>query len=147
MTSVVVKKAVHVVDSANDAPAVRVGRFLVSRGFQLATCGGSALEPFSYPHQSSIGILCHDSEIQPKTYLWGLFKEKPRRAWIGVIWFESVFRGAHEGQWVVDVYGSKYLERLTQLSQEMTSMFHTAITVDLISNELKTEFFGSDIDY
>lgn len=117
--------------------SVKVGRFLLSKGFDLASSIGYGSP--SEVEDRSLGILHKDAEVKPHKYLFGLITQEPRRGFLGVVWFNNSAHGAGGRNWVFEVYGRKHLELAGQLAEEMASTFNTKITVRLTSEQPKVE--------
>ncbi len=125
--------------------SIKVGRFLLSKGFDLADSTGMAARS---PVQSdSLGILRKDAEAKPRTYLFGLIKRKPRRMFLGTVWFSNSPRGATEQNWVFEVYGRKRVELVRQLAEEMASTFNAKIDLRLVRERPDVETYLSDYNY
>lgn len=119
-----------------------VGRFLLRRGFNLASkfpvAQGALFE------DDSIGVLYKDPKARPRTYLFGLVKRAPSRMFLGTIYFRekrygssiSSIKGrdATKQNWVFEIHGSEYVELLMQLTEEMASNFNIKITLRLVSD-------------
>ena len=115
--------------------SIKVGKFLLSKGFALSSCNGVALGLLEA--QSALGILC---EAKPRKYLFGLIVRKPRRELLGMVTFDL------GGKWSFDIYGRKNVELCRQLADEMTSAFKAKITVRLLSEEPHLESYTADWD-
>ncbi len=118
----------------------KIGRFLVSKGFILASSKGVRLDA---PDISSQGILCKDTEAWS---FWHLFRPK-RRIFIGVIWFTEYSQapyGASESNWIFEVFGRKYAEQAKQLAEEIASKFDVSIEVRLEEEYPKVEVFSGE---
>ena len=126
-----------------DLPSSTVGKFLLSKGFDLASCLGDASDSFD---PNSLGILRKDPDAKPISYLFGLKKREPRRVFLGTVWFSSSARGADERNWVFDVYCRKHVELVEQLAEEMASLFNVKISIHLVSDEPRVETYWSDFE-
>lgn len=113
--------------------SIKVGRFLLSKGFDLARCTGLAEDKLV--QSNSLGILRKDPEVRSWKYLFGLITRKPRRMFLGVVWFSNSLRGANEQNWVFEAYGRKHVELLRQLAEEMASTFDVKIALRLVSEQ------------
>ena len=124
--------------------SIKVGRFLLSKGFDLANTTGMAAR--SLIENDSLGILRKDPEAKPRTYLFGLIKQEPRRMFLGIVWFRNSPHGATEQNWVFDAYGRKHVELVRQLAEEMASTFNVKITLRLVSEQPCVEKYFSDYE-
>lgn len=124
--------------------SIKIGRFLLSKGFDLASCTGLALN--SLVETYALGILRKDPEAKSRKYLFGLITQEPRRAFIGVVWFNNSVRGANEQNWFFEVYGRKYIELVRQLAEEIASTFNVTITIRLVREQPDVETYLSDYD-
>lgn len=122
--------------------SVKVGGFLLSKGFDIASCGGIASN--SLVETRSIGILRKNHEAKPHRYLFGLVTREPRREFLGVIWFNNGMRGASKQNWVFEAYGRKYVELVRQLAEEMASTFNVKIAINLVQEQPDVETYLSD---
>lgn len=125
--------------------SIKVGGFLLSKGFDLASITGHALD--SLVATDSLGVLRKDPEARPRTYLFGLIKRDPRRMFLGVIWFSNSLRGATERNWVFETYGRKHVELTRQLAEEMASTFNVKIALRLVREQPSVEAYLSDYSY
>ena len=122
--------------------SIKVGRFLLSKGFDLASCTGLAEHTLS--QSDSLGILRKDPDAKPRKYLFGLIKREPRRGFLGTVWFSNSARGASEQNWVFEVYGRKHVELVRQLAEEMASTFNAKIALRLVRDQPDVEIYMSD---
>ncbi len=122
--------------------SIKVGRFLLSKGFDIASCTGFATS--SLVETSSLGILYNNPNAKTRKYLFGLIKRKTRRIFLGVIWFNS--RGANDKNWFFEVYGRNhmYTYSVIRLVEEMSLVFNVKITVRLVQEQLDFENYLSD---
>jgi len=121
---------VKVVD-CQESLAAKVGRFLLSKGFALASCIGRAKTLEELTWDDSLGILCKDPEVKLRKRLFGLITaQELRRTLLGVVWFGREF-GASEQDWILVVYSRQHLELLRQLAEEMALAFNVKITLRL----------------
>ena len=123
--------------------SIKVGRFLLSKGFDLASSTGFAEHTLS--QSDSLGILRKDPDAKPRKYLFGLIKREPRRAFLGTVWFSNSACGASEQNWVFEAYGRKHVELVRQLAEEMASTFNTKIALRLVREQPDVETM-SDYD-
>jgi len=125
--------------------SIKVGRFLLSKGFDLASSTG--LAEYTLSQSDSLGILRKDPDAKPRKYLFGLIKREPRRGFLGTVWFSNSARGANEQGWVFEAYGRKHIELVRQLAEEMASTFNTKIALRLVREQPDVETYLSDYDY
>ncbi len=125
-----------------EALSIKVGNFILTKGFDLAS--GTGLPSKSISNSSSIGLLLRDRIAWGKTYLFGLIKRRPRRPFIGVIWFENELRGATEQNLVFDVYGRNNVDLAKQLADSLTVAFGVKISVRLEEEGQQVETRQSD---
>jgi len=128
--------------------SIQVGNWILQneKELVLASSGGCAYT-FLQEENDSISFILEDPRIVPKRYFFGLISQKPRRDFIGTIWFENEPRGAHEGRWVFEVYGRKHVELAKRLALELSSTFSSKITVHLVSEQTREETYLSDYDF
>lgn len=124
-----------------EALSIKLGRFLQEKGFIAATPSGSILSALS--EMDSLGILSQ-TRAQPETYFFGLFKEKARRLFLGVVWFNNKARNASADNWTFDFYGRVHKEMLQNLAAEMSSKFDVNITLRLVGENPHTESLPCD---
>lgn len=122
--------------------SVKVGRFLLSKEFDLASSDGYALG--SPVKTDSLGLLRKDPEARPRTSMFGLIKREPRRMFLGTVWFSNSERDATEQNWVFEAYGHKYIELFRQLAEEMASTFKVKIALRLVREQPRVEPYYSD---
>lgn len=122
--------------------SIKVGQFLLWKEFAVADNIGMASH--SLIQSNELGILYKDPEAKPQTYIFGLIKREPRRMFLGIIWFNNSARGAHEQNWIFEVYGRKYIKIVKQLAEEMAFIFNTKITIRLVREQLHVEIYPSD---
>ncbi len=122
--------------------SIKVGKFLLLKGFDLASCTGLALD--SLVETCSLGILREDPEARPRTYFFGLIRRDPRRVFLGTVWFSNSMRGATEQNWVFDAYGRKHVNLVRQLAEEMASAFNVKIALRLVHEQPDVETYLSD---
>ena len=113
-----------------ESPSIKAGRFLLSRGFDPASRTGLAEE--SLVESRSLGILRKNPEAKPRKYLFGLITGKPRRWFLGKIWFNEDKLGATEQNWVIEVYGREHIEMIQKLADDMASTFNIKIAIRLV---------------
>ncbi len=123
--------------------SIKVGRFILSKGFDLASCTGLAS---SLVETCSLGILRKNPNAKPRKHLFGLITREPRREFLGTVWFRNKSRGASKRKWVFEVYGRKYAKSLRKLAKEMASAFNVKITLRVVCEQPDVEHYLSDND-
>jgi hypothetical protein len=113
--------------------SIKVGKLLLSEGFDLASCTGFA--KYELVEDNSLGILCKNLEAKPKKYLFGLIKKEPRKIFFGTVWFNNSARGANEENWVFEVYGRKYIGLVRELAEDMALTFNVDISIRLVQEQ------------
>ncbi len=131
--------------SYQESISIKVGRFLLSKGFDLASSTGLASN--SLVETCSLGILRKDPEAKPRNYLFGLIKRAPRRMFLGTVWFSNSPRGASEQNWVFEAYGREHVELVRQLAEEMASTFNIKIALRLVREQPDVETYLFDYDH
>lgn len=130
--------------------AMQVGRFLLSKRFDLADNTGMACSLNQVDNisilGSELGILYKDPNTKPHKYLFGLITLKSRRIFLGTVWFINRVRSANEQNWVFEAHGRKHLELIRQLIEEMVSTFSVNIVLCLTYKQPNTEIYSSDYD-
>lgn len=136
----------------NDAPgieyqeavSIRVGRFLLSKGFTLASTAGIEMSPSSLAEDNSLGIIYDDPDDKPKRRFFGMFNK--RRVFLGILWFNNERRAASWTQWVFELYGRKYNDLVMKLVSEIAYKFNVNITVKLIRDAPRLEGYPRDFE-
>jgi len=128
----------------NVAPvlSIQVGQWLRSRGYHLADHIGLELQ--SLEKTNSLGLLRENPDVKPRSWLMSLIRGRSRKIFFGVVWFEDVQRKADEQNWVLEVYGQENAYLARQLAHDMTLTFSVKVVFRIISEDTKTEVFGSD---
>lgn len=130
--------------SYKEALSIRVGNWIRQKGFELSSRDGTILDSLTEIPQ--FGILQNDPDTKLRRGLFGLIRRKPRRRFLGVIWFSNSERCADEKNWVFDVYGREYVQVAIQLTKEMALIFNVNILVHLVREQPDTETYMSDYD-
>jgi hypothetical protein len=125
-----------------EALSIKVGRWLLQKGFDLASCAGVASSVLI--EADSLGILWKDPDAKPIKRLFGLIKLEPRRCFIGTIWFNNSARGTGEQKWILEVYGREHIAWLRQVAEEMASTFNVKICLRLVREQPAVETYLSD---
>ena len=125
-----------------EADAIRVGNFLISKGFVPARKNnGVAISPGSFFDVNVLSILHKDYK---KTSGFSLFGSSRRRPLIADIYFRGVECSAKAGSWVIHSYGRDYVEMIKKLAEEMSVTFQTKISIRLDSETPGEEGFRSE---
>lgn len=119
--------------SYQESLSIKVGKFLLSKGFDLASCAG--LVQYGLVQSNSLGVILKDSEARPRTFPLSAPPGKPWRVFLGTVWFSDSARGANEQNWVFEVHGRKHVESLQLLAKEMASTFGVRIILRLVREE------------
>lgn len=121
----------------------KVARFILSKGFDLASCKGVALEELI--DTSQFGILVPtDPAWKPREMLFGLIMREHRRAFLGTICFSKSVRGASKKYWVFKMHGRDEGELVKQLTEEMSSTFNVKIALRVVRGKPNFERYLSD---
>lgn len=125
------------------AVSIRVGNFLLSKGFDLASSTGVYQNKLG--QSQSLGILRKDPERKTKTRLFSFLKKRdPRRIFHGIIWFKNNNLGASEDNWIFEFYGRRHVALMQQLADEMASTFEVKVTLRLVKESPETEAYDTD---
>ena len=125
-----------------EAISIKVGRFLLSKGFNLASSIGIGIDELS--QEDYLGVLSGYLKAKPIKFL-GVVIWKPRRIFFGTIRFkENCRHDTNEQNWVFEVYGCEHVELLKQLAEDLASTFNVKILLQLKCEQSKREAFLSD---
>jgi hypothetical protein len=91
-----------------------------------------------------IGIYSHDAVAGPP--LFGLFRHKARRRWLGTVWFNLARLGATQQRFVIEVNGRDVVEECTRLASQIVEKFDVDVDLMLDSEHEQREWFLSDCD-
>lgn len=122
--------------------SIRVWNFLLKKGYYIADCIG--IEICSPAKTCGIGILYKDPNVKPRECFFGLIKTKPRKRFLGVIWLENYMRRADAYNWIFEIYGREYADKMKALAEEMAEAFKVRISVRLVEEQPRDEMFVSD---
>lgn len=113
-----------------NALSVRVGEWLQERGYHLADEMGCY---FPSPYASShVNILGKDFEFGGRGF-WFL-KTKPRRRWIGSIWFDNEARKATSARWHFDVHTQGSRTAAEAIAKELAWVFKVDIVLGVTND-------------
>lgn len=127
-----------------DSISVRVGEFLLIKGFYLGDSVGMALGPLVHEHDS-LSVLYKNPEAKLQKSFFGLIKKpEPRRIFLGTIWFNNEARRADEKNWVFETRGRKYVGLVKRLSDDLVSTFDVKISIRFLHEQPEFETFLSD---
>ncbi len=123
--------------------SIRVGRFLLSKGYDLSNNIGyvNPIVP-KLIESSTLHILASDPEARPKRYLFGLIPRKVPRLFLGTIYFRDCRLPnfyATEQNWVFKMYGRRNVGRVEQLAEELSSTFGVKINITLYDQQSRFE--------
>ena len=128
-----------------EALSIRVGRWLLERGYNLASIFG--IPENSLGKSEVLGILWKDPSIKPRLQIFGLVVLKPKRRFFATIFLSSSARGANKQHWAIEMYGRKHIELVKQLTDEMASAFNVKISLRLVEEDDAFERSYSEIGY
>ena len=120
--------------SHNDAPSIKVGKFLFLMGFYPATYNGIKVD-FAIDNRL-LGVLCNDPKTKLKKKRWfGLVVPKKQYIFLGIIWFKNAQRGANKKRWVFEVYEERNIELARKLTEDMSLFFEKKIDLRLVNEK------------
>jgi len=135
---------------SEESISIWVGRWLIKKGYVLASCIGRAHSESGLVLSDSIGLLMphqENSESQERPFRsCGVRRNPKRRRFVGVIWFNNRARGANSKEWVFEVYGKEYFELFQVLGRKLWSTFCVSVEVRLVKGHPEAEVFLSDFD-
>jgi len=124
-----------------EALSIRVGRWLIERGFFLADWTGQALQ--SLERDSSLGILIKNPLAKPVKHFFGLVTRMPRREFLGTIRFcDCYYR--EEKNWEMEVFGREQVELMMTLAEVTELTFNVKVSVHLEGEMVRYERFNED---
>ena len=128
--------------SPYENPAYIIAEELRGEGYAIA---GHLGVKQKFPSPGFVGILKERKPIQKNFY--GIKYNKSQRALhLGTIWMNNREKEATENKnWVLEVYGEKYLPRLTKIVEKISAPYNVKIEVKLLSKEPKEEHYLSDL--
>lgn len=142
--------------------SIKVGKFLISKGFSLASSTGVASHGCDvrgiFIDTEAVGILYEDPAKVYKLFgfipvsRWillsmmaiGYIPSSSRRIFIGTIWFSNIFRGADKKNWFFETYGREYAGLTKRLAEEMTETFNVRINICLVHEQPDYEAYLDD---
>lgn len=129
--------------TVSESTSIRVGRYIRVHHpeLALADCTGRAHD--SLEKDDGIGLL-HNEHLMPRDILDRLFRSRPRRKFVGVLWFRNAAREAKHGEWVLEVYGGEFTETMTALAGELTRESTVKVHVRLVAELAHWERFSGD---
>lgn len=135
---------------SKESISIWVGRWLIRKGYVLASCVGRASTETNLVESDSIGLLIPRQEnSEPAKNSSGNpdGQQNPkRRPFVGVLWFNNRKREADNKNWVLEVYREEYFESLQVLARELWSDFYISVEARFVENQPKDESFFSDLD-
>jgi hypothetical protein len=120
----------------DEALSIKVGRTLLACGYVPADSSRYVLK--NLVRDNSLGILYKDPDARVWHFL-GIFPIKPRRIFLGTIWFNDKERGASEQKWFLEAYGSMYADIVESIAKKLANTFEVDITIQLISDQAVRE--------
>lgn len=121
-----------------EALSITVGKFLIEKGFHLASSVGE--ETTELVASNEVGLLSKHTLPQPPLRWFSLVRrERPRRAFFGVIWFHNPPRSAIEAHWVFELYGRGYIALAHQLAEELATLHSVKISIRLVREDPQEE--------
>lgn len=134
----------------DESISIWVGRWLIKKGYVLASCIGRVRSESGLVLSDSIGLLMpHQDNSEPHEYPFrpcGVRQNTKRRQFVGVIWFDNCARGANGKEWIFEVYGKEYFEPFQALARKLWSIFYVSVEVRLVKDQPEAEVFLSDLD-
>lgn len=116
-----------------EALAIRVGRYLIEKGFYPANSHGVALS--SLREDDSLGILLQQ---ETKKRFLGFLRPAPRRLFVGVLSLR------HRDRWTIEVQGRPVVEAIKRLAELMAADFGVKIDLRLVSESVSREYYPRD---
>ena len=134
----------------DESISIWVGRWLIRKGYVLASCIGRVCTESGLVLSDSIGLLMpyqdnsepYENQFRP----CGVRQNPKRRHFVGVIWFNNYARGANSKEWIFEVYGKEYFELFQALARRLWSTFCVSVEVRLVKDQPEAEVFLSDFD-
>lgn len=117
-----------------------VAKWLLHKGYNLASCNGLACSISGLHGSDSIGLLIPHQENSESV------ENSSRRPFVGVLWFNNRKREADNKNWVLEVYREECFESLQTLAKKLWSGFHIYVEPRFVENQPKDESFLSDLD-
>jgi len=123
-------------------PAYGVAQKVREEGYEIAGHMGIKQKR---PTHNMVGILKEREPFKKKMY--GIkWKFNPRAFHLGTIWINHYERGAKEDKkWIMEVYGKKYLPKLTELAEKLSSDYNVEVEVKLAGNFPRRQTYLSDL--
>ena len=113
----------------------KLGESLIAKGYALASESGVPLDSLGnlYPPtlNGGFGILWNDPRDKPFK-LFGLLEFKPKRKFLGIIWFDNSKHKAEARNWVFEAYGAMHGMLFMELSEELANELDVNIKVRLM---------------
>jgi hypothetical protein len=110
-----------------DFPAIKVGKWLVEKGFTLAYTDGMKRHSLG-PTTKKIGLLFGGPRTfkQVKTLFWGeRTEETTKRKFVGLLVLSS------NAKWTLNVHGKENVAQLCDMAQELSEAFGLYISAGL----------------
>lgn len=127
---------------------IKICRFLREKNLVPANSLGDALSNIGEDREGRVGVLRPFATPPNRSQIfWGsIFPSlRPRREFIGIIWYHNPTRKAGSGRWVFEVYGRMNLGKVTELGRDLQQAFDVEVSVTLTDESPHQEFFFSDL--
>lgn len=128
------------------ALSICVARFITNyknnNEYAIASTFGEQIKDFY--ECDELGILWSNPNEPIKKRFFGLFKDPPRRKFVGVLWFKNQAHGADGNKWFFEVYGKDEFLEIEQMVKDLADNFNVKIILYLTQEECYFEQFGYD---
>jgi len=135
---------------SEESISIWVSRWLIRKGYVLASCIGRVCTESGLAVSDSIGLLMpHQDSSESHEYPYrpcGVRRNPKRRRFVGVIWFNNRARGANSKEWIFEVYGKEHFELFQALARKLWSTFCVSVEVRFVKDQPEAEVFLSDFD-
>lgn len=126
-----------------NGPSYLIAEKLKEKGYDISGHGGVRLKEKTL--SSFIGIL-KDRKPVEKRILGFKYNKKQRALHLGTLWFNNNKKDADENKnWVLEVYGKKYLPTLTKLVNSLSKPYNVQVEVKLKNEYPLEETYLSDL--
>lgn len=121
--------------------AREIAKVIEDNAYHVAThTGMKVIEPLPY----ALGILEPRSTIEKSIFGFRL-RRKRRALHIGTLWLDSDLIGAKRYEnWVLEVYGKKNVQKLTELVKKLSEEKGVSFQVRLVDKRPRLETYFSD---
>lgn len=122
------------VDPFKEIPAIKVGKYLLEKGFIPASDKGKPKKIIS--DSPALGILWENPEAKSRKICFDIIKKRPKREFWGVIYFDKEELEAYrESHWVFEIYGRKYLPTAKRMGMDISSLCNVDISFRFIKEK------------